>query len=49
APETVAALTGLVERSMRLQVTIQDGDVWIANDADNIHVQLETLKAAEAA
>ena len=47
-PETVAALAAMVERTMRLQVTIQDGDIWIANDADNVHVQLETLKAAQA-
>ncbi|CAJ0776341.1 putative protein YaeQ [Ralstonia mannitolilytica] len=48
APDTVAALAGMVERTMRLQVTIQDGDIWIANDADNVHVQLDTLKAAQA-
>ena len=49
AADTVAALAAMVERTMRLQVTIQDGDIWIANDADNVHVQLETLKAADAA
>ncbi len=48
AADTVAALAAMVERTMRLQVTIQDGDIWIANDADNVHVQLETLKAAQA-
>lgn len=48
APDTVAALAALVERSMRLQVTIQDGDIWIADDADNIQVRLDTLKAAGA-
>ena len=48
AADTVAALAAMVERTMRLQVTIQDGDIWIANDADNVHVQLETLKAAHA-
>ncbi|CAJ0785850.1 putative protein YaeQ [Ralstonia psammae] len=48
AAETVAALAAMVERTIRLQVTIQDGDIWIANDADNVHVQLETLKAANA-
>ncbi|MHA6890906.1 YaeQ family protein [Ralstonia pseudosolanacearum] len=48
APDTVAALAALVERSMRLQVTIQDGDIWVADDADNIQVRLDTLKAANA-
>ena len=48
APDTVAALAAMVERTMRLQVTIQDGDIWIANDAENVHVQLDTLKAAAA-
>lgn len=49
APDTVAALAALVERTMRLQVTIQDGDIWVANDTDNIHVQIDTLKEAQAA
>uniref|UniRef100_UPI0013B43788 YaeQ family protein n=2 Tax=Pseudomonadota TaxID=1224 RepID=UPI0013B43788 len=29
AADTVAALAAMVERTMRLQVTIQDGDIWI--------------------
>ncbi|HHJ19769.1 MAG TPA: YaeQ family protein [Gammaproteobacteria bacterium] len=37
-------LTELAERSMRLQCTIQDGQVWFANDAVNIEIEMEKLK-----
>lgn len=37
-------LTELVERSMRLQCTIQDGQIWFANDAVNIEIEMEKLK-----
>ncbi|WP_374619116.1 YaeQ family protein [Pandoraea sp.] len=40
------ALTALASRTMRLQCTIQDGDVWIADDSHNFAVNLVTLRAA---
>ncbi|WP_353192414.1 YaeQ family protein [Pandoraea pnomenusa] len=40
------ALTALAARTMRLQCTIQDGEVWIADDSHNFAVNLTTLRAA---
>ncbi|MDN4575896.1 hypothetical protein DBB29_23100 [Pandoraea cepalis] len=40
------ALTALAARTMRLQCTIQDGEVWIADDNHNFAVNLVTLRAA---
>ena len=42
--ETTDALTALVQRSMRLSCTIQDGDIWVSDGTENLHVQLDTLK-----
>jgi uncharacterized protein YaeQ len=44
APETSAALARLATRSMRLQCTIQDGEIWIRDDHDAVRVDLATLK-----
>ncbi len=38
-PEATSALAALAQRTMTLQVTIQDGDVGIAGD--NQHAQIE--------
>ncbi|MDR3397822.1 MAG: YaeQ family protein [Pandoraea sp.] len=40
------ALAALASRTMRLQCTIQDGEVWIADDSHNLPVNLVTLRAA---
>lgn len=40
------ALTALASRSMRLQCTIQDGEVWVADDSHNFAVGLTTLRTA---
>ncbi|MDM8355319.1 YaeQ family protein [Pandoraea communis] len=40
------ALTALASRTMRLQCTIQDGDVWVADDHHNLPINLVTLRAA---
>lgn len=40
-------LTGLAQRNMQLTVTIQDGDIWLADDHNNIDLQLTTLKASD--
>ncbi len=39
------ALANLARRSMQLQCTIQDGQVWIANNDDRIELDLTVLKA----
>ncbi len=44
-PETTSqALATLVQRTMQLQVTIQDGEIWIADNSNRIQVDLATLK-----
>ncbi len=42
---TSQALAGLVQRSMRLQCTIQDGHLWLADDKENVPAELAWLKA----
>ena len=44
-PETTSqALAKLVQRTMQLQCTIQDREIWIADNNDRIQVELATLK-----
>jgi uncharacterized protein YaeQ len=45
APETAEALEKLCERTMQLQVTIQDGEIWVRNASDAVEVRLEALMA----
>ena len=40
------ALAALAERNMQLQVTVQDGQVWVGNGAHSIEVDPVALKAA---
>ena len=47
--EASRALAQLAGRSMRLQVTIQDGHVFIADGATSILVELRALKAMSIA
>jgi uncharacterized protein YaeQ len=42
APQS-QALAGLAQRSMQLQVTVQDGLVWVADGARNIELQPQAL------
>ncbi|MEE3009007.1 MAG: YaeQ family protein, partial [Pseudomonadota bacterium] len=41
-PETEAALAPLAHRQMRLNAMIQDGQLWLGDDADNVAVALES-------
>jgi uncharacterized protein YaeQ len=41
-------LERLAQRSMRLQCTIQDGQIWLADDKDTAQIELVTLKAARS-
>jgi uncharacterized protein YaeQ len=34
------ALTALVLRSMKLQITIQDGQVWLGDGKDTVHIEM---------
>lgn len=38
-----AALAGLAERSMQLQVTVQDGRVWVGNGARSVEIEPQRL------
>jgi uncharacterized protein YaeQ len=38
-----ASLAKLAQRSMKLQCTIQDGQVWITDNNETVHVELTTL------
>jgi len=42
-PEAAERLEALCERTMQLQVTIQDGEVWMRNATDAVDVALERL------
>jgi uncharacterized protein YaeQ len=45
-PEDVAAsITALAARSMRLDVTIQDAQVWLAASGETLHFEPRVLKA----
>ncbi len=44
-PETSAALTALVTRSMRLSFTIQDDEILVSTDEGSVDVKLVVLKA----
>ncbi len=47
APQT-QALAGLVARSMQLQITVQEGALWVGNGKDSIEVHPIELKARAA-
>lgn len=44
--ESLAALTALAGRGMRLSVSIQDGDIWVSDGEANVPVIIQTLKPA---
>jgi len=44
---TTQALAKLAQRTMQLQCTIQDGEIWLADQDDRIEVKLVTLKSSE--
>ena len=41
---TSAALARLAQRNMQLQCTIQEGQAWLGDKAETVHVQLAMLK-----
>jgi uncharacterized protein YaeQ len=44
-PATSAALATLVQRTMQLQCTIQDGQIWLTDGDRTVQVELASLKA----
>ena len=45
-PESSRNLAGLAQRAMRLQVTLQDGAIWVSDDAKSVEVGLKLLLGA---
>jgi len=43
--DSVRALAELATPSMRLQWTIQDGHLWIANGVETVHIELQRMKS----
>ena len=46
AGDTAAALGALAQRSMQLQATVQDGEVWLSEDSGSPQVTPELWKAS---
>jgi uncharacterized protein YaeQ len=44
--ESAEALSMLAKRTMQLQCTVQDGEVWITDNEASLQVQLQVLKEA---
>lgn len=44
ASEATQALAALAQRTMRLQCTLQDGQVWITDGSETVHIEPKTLK-----
>lgn len=47
--DATQALAALAERTMRLQCTVQDGQVWITDGTDTVHLEPVTLQAGKDA
>ena len=47
APEASASLARVAQRTMRLNCTVQEGQVWLSSDAQSACVEPEVLQAAE--
>ena len=45
--EATQALAAMAERTMRLQCTVQDGQVWITNGRDTAHVEPAQLSGGQ--
>lgn len=43
--EATQALAAMAERTMRLQCTLQDGQVWITNGRDTVHLEPISLQS----
>lgn len=48
APETTQVLTGMAQRTMQLQVNIQDGDVWVGDGVHSVDIVRQTLLSPTA-
>jgi uncharacterized protein YaeQ len=47
-PAQSQALSQLAERSMQLQVTVQEGHLWVGNGRESVAIEPQQLKAVQA-
>ncbi|RZI41549.1 YaeQ family protein [Herbaspirillum sp. HC18] len=47
--EACQSLAALAQRTMQLQCTIQDGQVWLSSGEQTVHLELEVIKQPHAA
>ena len=45
-PAQSQALAALASRSMQLQITVQEGQIWVGNASDSVEIQLQCLHPA---
>lgn len=45
--EATQALAAMAERTMRLQCTVQDGQMWVSNGRDTVHLEPKPIKSGE--
>lgn len=48
-PASSQALARLAQRNMRLQCTLQDGQIWVSDENDSLQVEIETWKGRSEA
>jgi uncharacterized protein YaeQ len=46
-PEVPAELAGMTQRSMQLQATVQDGELWLGDSGRMVHLVPRLLKATD--
>ena len=42
-PKESQALAALAQRSMQLQVTVQDGSIWVGDGSQSVEINLQRL------
>lgn len=48
APATTQALAGMAQRSMQLQCTVEDGDVWLGGSDGTVQVEMSILMSPQS-
>lgn len=48
APATTQALAGMAQRSMQLQCTVEDGDVWLGGNDGTVQAEMSTLMSPQS-
>jgi uncharacterized protein YaeQ len=48
APATTQALADMAQRSMQLQCTVEDGDVWLGGNDGTVQVEMSILMSPQS-